>query len=177
MTSQQFTTIRVARVLDDLCAVYDAAVAKAADDSRWMAALDKAWGWLLAQDSVEYRASDHALKVESNTEPGRVYVSNGSCQCHAYDRHNACWHRAAARLVRRAWELADARETADLAAALLDDAQAAGATWYTADIAKADAHSRRRSLEDYATEWDTAAERQRTTAVVKAMQLSPAMAA
>lgn len=97
------TVIQIATILDRLCESVDAARA-ATNDSRWLNAIDCAWGWLLAQDAVSYDAATHALTIPSATRPGTVYVANGACQCEAFEKHTACWHRAAARLVRRATE-------------------------------------------------------------------------
>lgn len=97
-------TIQIASILDQLCEAVDAA-RLATNDSRWLNAIDTAWGWLLEQDAVVYDAATHALTIESATRPGTFYTANGACQCEAFGKHNACWHRAAARLVRRATEV------------------------------------------------------------------------
>lgn len=95
--------IPVSFILDDLCAVVDAARASVTDE-RWLKAIDRAWDYLLNQDTVSWDADTHALTVESASEAGVFYTANGECQCDAYAAHKACWHRAAARLVRRALE-------------------------------------------------------------------------
>ena len=95
------TVIQIATILDRLCESVDAARA-ATNDSRWLNAIDCAWGWLLAQDAVSYDAATHALTIPSATRPGTVYTANGACQCEAFEKHTACWHRAAARLVQNA---------------------------------------------------------------------------
>lgn len=104
-----FTTIAVANILDELCAAVDTARITTANSAPWLRAIDKAWGWLLAQDCIEYRESDHTLRVASATVAGRFYVANGACGCLGYTTGTSgvCWHRAAARLVRRAIELRD----------------------------------------------------------------------
>jgi hypothetical protein len=105
MSSTQFTTIRIADILDSLVDALDTARITAAADSRWMTALDVAADWLVQQEEIEYDFARHALSVQSASNPNLFYVANGDCQCAAFVKHTACWHRAAARLVRRALEL------------------------------------------------------------------------
>lgn len=156
-----FATLEIAPLLDALCSAVDLAREMAASNTRWLNAIDSAWGWLLEQDAVSYDHAAHALRVESASEAGRFYVANGACQCRAFEQHNACWHRAAARLVRRALELAeDARDAAEveaLAAELYRDAQADGVSCYTLDIAREGARSRLPGLLNFAAEWDAQA--------------------
>lgn len=154
----EFTTIRTADILDDLCTAVDLAREMAAGNTRWLNAIDTAWGWLLEQDAIQFDHSAHALRVESASEAGKVYIANGDCQCRAFAEHNACWHRAAARLVRRALELAKdawcSAEAEALAVELYNDAQAAGDSWYTLDVAREGARSRLPELANFAAEWD-----------------------
>jgi hypothetical protein len=97
--------IAISTILDNLS---DVVVPDARDatsgDSRWLNAIDSAYDWLLWQDSVTYDAATHALTVQSATHPSVLYVANGKCQCRASANGEACWHRAAARLVRRSLE-------------------------------------------------------------------------
>jgi hypothetical protein len=58
--------------------------------------------WLLQQDSIEFNIERHELTV--NSPSGKTYHANGACQCEAFQSHQACWHRAGARLCRRAIE-------------------------------------------------------------------------
>lgn len=102
-----FAPLVVAEILDSLVEAVDTARAAAGDNRPWQRAIDAAWDWLLQQDSISYDAATHALRVESATRPGRVYEANGSCSCEAFAKGGACWHRAAARLVRRALEARD----------------------------------------------------------------------
>ena len=92
----------IAALLDALVAAVDTARA-ATTDARWLNALNTGYSWLLEQDVITFDAARHELTV--NSPSGRVYRANGACQCEAFAKHNACWHRAAARLVRRALEL------------------------------------------------------------------------
>ena len=99
--------IATADILNDLTAAVDAARAAAAADPRWLRAIDTAWGWLLQTDVLDYDAASHTLTVASASGNGS-YAANGACQCRAYTHSTSqvCWHRAAARLVRRAVEAA-----------------------------------------------------------------------
>lgn len=99
-----FTTISTSQILDQLCAAVDAARVNAASAPAWLRAIDAGYDYLLTADTIEYSRADHALRVESASEPGRYYVANGDCQCPGYANGGVCWHRAAARLVRRALE-------------------------------------------------------------------------
>lgn len=105
MSTANSTTVRIAHIIDQLCTAIDAARISALHDSRWSHAIETAADWLLQQDAVEYDRETHALTIESATRPGTFYTANGSCGCEAFASHNACWHRAAARLVRRATEV------------------------------------------------------------------------
>lgn len=157
MAHDDFTTVRIGGLMDHLCAAVDAARAKAANDKRWLNALNTAWGFLLEQDTVLYRHEDHALLVTSASEPGKQYRANGRCQCNAFATHQACWHRAAARLVRRALELRDDAERNALAAELVQEAHEAGCGWYGAREALEGARARMPEVMDFAAEWDAQA--------------------
>jgi len=100
----EFESITRREIFDALCDAYDLARSLAAGNARWASALDRAWGWLLEQDTIAYDVEHWAIRVQSATHPGVVYVANGDCTCPAFAHGNACWHRAAARLVRRALE-------------------------------------------------------------------------
>jgi hypothetical protein len=108
MSTNDFSTVPTAAILDSLCDVVDQARVSEQLTPSWRTALDAAYDWLLQQDTIEYSNTDHALRVESATEPGKFYVANGACQCESYVKaqqgkgQGVCWHRAAARLVRRA---------------------------------------------------------------------------
>lgn len=99
----QFTTIATAQILDALVEVVDAARASGNLTPTWARALDTAYDYLLTVDTIEFNDLAHALRVESATEAGKFYTANGDCQCKAFTQGaGVCWHRAAARLVRRA---------------------------------------------------------------------------
>jgi hypothetical protein len=107
-TMQSTTTVQIS--LDHLLSSVDAARTATAE-KRWLNAIDSAYEWLMEQDSVTLDA-DGSLLVESATEPGKIYAANGSCQCVAYIGGNPCWHRSAARLVRRMMEAMEKQEKA-----------------------------------------------------------------
>lgn len=124
-----FTPIRTAAILDALVAAVEYARGSTAPDA-WQRAITAAYDYLLQVDTISYDVAAHAIRVESATRSGRAYIANGDCQCEAFTRGaGVCWHRAAARLMRRALEL---KAIAD---ELYAEAQAAGETWYTRDIA------------------------------------------
>ena len=79
-----------------LAAVVDQAMIDAANHPRWLRAIDRAVVELVSNPWIE--RGDHGLIIASTS--GNVYSANGVCQCKAYEHGNACWHRAAARLVR-----------------------------------------------------------------------------
>jgi hypothetical protein len=167
-----FAQIAVAAILDFLCEAKDRAVEAAANDPRWLSAVDRAWGFILSVDSLDFDAATATLLVPSATDHLHTYRANGQCQCEAHARGIPCWHRAAARLVVRALALAEqAREAAEqaeltaLAQQLVDDAHAAGATWYTAREGLAGARMRMAELADYAEAWDAAAAAQKRQAL------------
>lgn len=99
------TVLIVRDLLDDLCTAVDQARLDAANDPRWLNALNAGYNWLLQQETILFDFDRHELTVPSATTEGVTYRANGACQCRAFEQHNACWHRAAARLVRRSREL------------------------------------------------------------------------
>jgi hypothetical protein len=80
-----------------LQAVADQALIDAAAHPRWVTAIGRA---LIELDTNPWiaRGDLHGLVIGSPS--GNLYSANGVCQCLAYQHGNACWHRAAARLVR-----------------------------------------------------------------------------
>lgn len=145
----QFTTLRTADLMDALCDALDTVRAStAADNKPWMRALDRAWGYILEADTLEYNEMARAWRVESATRPGTFYVANGDCQCESFAHGGVCWHRAGARLIARALELRD------LAAELQAEALAAGEVWYDAEIARVGARWRFADVMAVAAEWD-----------------------
>lgn len=80
-----------------LQAVADKAIIDAAAHPRWINAIGRALVELETNPWIE-RGELHGLVIASPS--GRLYSANGTCQCEAYTHSQACWHRAAARLVR-----------------------------------------------------------------------------
>jgi hypothetical protein len=78
-------------------AVVKEAKAKAADNGRWIRAIERAAAALMNGELIVTTLSDsHALVTSAN---GSYWV-NGSCQCKAAKAdHKECYHRAAARLM------------------------------------------------------------------------------
>ncbi len=69
----------------------------ASSHPRWVTAIDRAVAEIDTNPYIEWQ-DDHLL---IGSPSGAVYSSNGVCQCQAFTHGQACWHRAAARLVRR----------------------------------------------------------------------------
>jgi len=127
----EFTTIATADILDGIVASVDAARIAAVGNRAWLAAIDTAYGHLLQQEVISFDLVALAIKVESATQPGVFYEANGKCSCAAATKGaGVCWHRAAARLVRRAlaWNEADlaARNFSDEADEAYQQAYRAG---------------------------------------------------
>jgi hypothetical protein len=100
----EFETVSRAEIFDQLVEAYDAAKALAAGDKRWASALDRAYAYALEVESFEYDIQHWAVRVPSASQPGVAFEANGVCQCRAYTHEIPCWHRALARLIRRALE-------------------------------------------------------------------------
>ena len=89
-----FNTINLVLFL----AVVEAAKAKAAGNASWIRAIDKAAEQIRTNP---YICEDgDGLMIQSATG-SEVYHANGACQCKAFTKGMACWHRAAAQLVKR----------------------------------------------------------------------------
>lgn len=98
------TTLRIAALIDDLAASADTARVAAAHSLRWLNAIEAGYDWLVQQETIEYDTQASELRVPSATTVGKCYYANGRCRCDAYYRLNACWHRAASRLIQRSLE-------------------------------------------------------------------------
>lgn len=77
--------------------VVTTAKAKAASDSRWINAIDRAASELVSNPYIEIQG-DHLL---IGSPSGNVYSVNGTCQCEAYEHRKPCWHRACKQLLVR----------------------------------------------------------------------------
>lgn len=73
------------------------------EKQRWHTATDKAYSWLVEQDELIYDQARWELTMVS-PDSGETYTANGACGCTAFAKHQACYHRSAARLVRRSLE-------------------------------------------------------------------------
>lgn len=70
---------------------------KVSGSRRWETAIAKA---KVELESNPYMYFDgQSLLILSSS--GEIYTANGTCQCKAYMSGQPCWHRAAARLVKR----------------------------------------------------------------------------
>jgi hypothetical protein len=104
VTIDQSEPITVADILDQLVIAVEVARVKAADTA-WQNAVEAGYDWLLTQDTITYDRTHCELTIESASEPGTFWRANGECGCPAGRRSGICYHRSAARLVRRALEL------------------------------------------------------------------------
>ncbi len=75
------------------------AKAKVAGDKRWTNAINKAVEAFDTNPYMHFDKGNHTLLVLS--ESGEMYSANGTCQCKAFAKGQACWHRAACKLVKR----------------------------------------------------------------------------
>jgi hypothetical protein len=83
-----------------IAAALSTARAKVADNARWMTALNKASLEIISTPWVWY---GHTLKIKSRTASTVWYtVTATSCGCQAFAKGNACWHRAAFKLLSNA---------------------------------------------------------------------------
>ena len=80
-------------------------VTDAQNKKRWINAIAKAVIEIEENGAfMTYDEKDNYLVIWSQ-KSNEVYSANGVCQCKAFERGMACWHRAAARLVRIYLEL------------------------------------------------------------------------
>lgn len=169
MSAHQFTTLRTAHLLDHLVDALDTIRASTAIyNTAWMTALDKAWDHILQSDTLEYDIAARAWRVESATEPGTFYVSNGTCGCPAFSHDRPCYHRAGARLIARALELRD------LAEELIAEAREAGEEWYGEREGRIGAKWRIGELTGVAADWDAAAHALKALSAAQARAMAQA---
>jgi hypothetical protein len=94
--------------------VVEEARAKAANDPKWLRAIEKAAAAILSGEMIVTTLAHGALVTTANG----TYAANGHCNCEAARRgHTQCYHRAAARLM-------DIYETAPEAVSLAEDVAA-----------------------------------------------------
>ncbi len=81
------------RMLEVIQAAFD----KIAGSGRWQTAIVKAKQQIEENPYLHFDGDTLLILSPS----GEIYTANGSCQCKAYAKNQPCWHRAAARLVKR----------------------------------------------------------------------------
>jgi hypothetical protein len=86
---------------DKLQSVTVEAFDKAQGSKRWQSAIVKAKMQLESNPYLDWQ--DNPLLILS-PESNEIYTANGTCQCKAYTKGFPCWHRAAARIVKRYME-------------------------------------------------------------------------
>jgi hypothetical protein len=87
-------------------------VTDAQNKKRWVNAIAKAVVEIEQNGAfMTYDEKDNYLVIWSQ-KSNEVYSANGVCQCRAFERGMACWHRAAARLVRLYLELPENKKPA-----------------------------------------------------------------
>jgi hypothetical protein len=76
--------------------IVETAKAKAANDPKWLRAIEKAAKAILSGEMIVTSLAHGALITTANG----TYAANGHCHCEAARRgHTQCYHRAAARLM------------------------------------------------------------------------------
>jgi hypothetical protein len=70
---------------------------KVSGNRRWEAAIVKATAQLEANPYIHFDGQSLLILSPS----GEIYSANGTCQCKAFSQGQPCWHRAAARLIKR----------------------------------------------------------------------------
>ena len=70
---------------------------KVSGNRRWESAIAKAKTQLETNPYIHF--DGQSLLILSPSD--EIYTANGTCQCKAYMSGQPCWHRAAARLVKR----------------------------------------------------------------------------
>lgn len=73
------------------------ALDKVSDNQRWETAIVKAKAQLEVNPYMHFDGQSLLILSPS----GEIYSANGTCQCKAYMSGQPCWHRAAARLIKR----------------------------------------------------------------------------
>jgi SWIM zinc finger len=82
---------------DRMQQVAQEALNKVSGNRRWETAIAKAKAQLESNPYIHF--DGQSLLILS--PPDEIYTANGTCQCKAYLSGQPCWHRAAARLVKR----------------------------------------------------------------------------
>jgi hypothetical protein len=77
--------------------VIEEAFNKVSGNRRWEVAIVKAAQQIESNPYLHFDGDALLILSPSN----EIYRANGVCQCRAFAQHQPCWHRAAARLVKR----------------------------------------------------------------------------
>jgi hypothetical protein len=96
------------KVIADALAKVELSVTDARTKSRWINAISKA-AVEIEENGVfmTWQEDDQSLLIWSQ-KTNNIYTANGVCQCRAFEQGSACFHRAAARLIRLYMETAQA---------------------------------------------------------------------
>jgi hypothetical protein len=98
-------TNKFGQVIAGALAKVELTVTDAETKKQWINAIAKATAQIeLNGDFMNYDTAENHLVIWSQ-DSNEIYTSNGVCQCKAFERGLACWHRAAARLIRLYLEL------------------------------------------------------------------------
>ncbi len=98
-------TNKFGKVTADAIAKVELTVKDAQIKTRWINAIAKAVIEIEENGAfMNYDAECNYVVIWSQ-KSNEVYSANGKCQCRAFERGFACWHRAAARLIRLYLEL------------------------------------------------------------------------
>jgi hypothetical protein len=93
--------------MESLEAAYRAAQAREMSQA-WRNALERGYDLLLQSDIIlvefDEQGRIHTADIPSQTQEDTVYTVNGHCSCQAAQRDRPCAHRAAKKLLQRAWE-------------------------------------------------------------------------
>ena len=82
---------------DKMNEVIQQAFDKVSGDLRWQTAIARAKQQIESNPFMHFDGNALLILSDSN----EIYSANGSCQCRAYRNRKPCWHRAAARLIKR----------------------------------------------------------------------------
>ncbi len=96
------------KVIAAALAKVELTVTDARTKSRWINAISKA-AVEIEENGVfmTWQEDDQSLLIWSQ-KTNNIYTANGVCQCRAFEQGSACFHRAAARLIRLYLETAQA---------------------------------------------------------------------
>ena len=93
-------TNKLGKVISEALAKVELTVKDASNKKRWINAIAKAAAQIeLHGEFMTYDETENHLVIWSQ-DSNEIYSANGVCQCQAFEKGFACWHRAAARIVR-----------------------------------------------------------------------------